>query len=169
MPKGIYDRTITPRPRTNRKEVFWSKVDFDGPEIIPGSPCWIWNGAKGSSKYGEFWNGYNTIGAHVFSWILKNGEKLSSLSVLHKCDNTICVNYDHLFLGTIKENMDDRDNKGRQAKGQKHGRSKITEEDVIMIRKQYLAGFNVNELANLFPIGASQIGKIINGGYWKHV
>ena len=85
--------------------------------------CWEWTGAK-TKGYGvlEF-DGVRWY-AHRLSWIRFNGEigtfnSFHGICVLHKCDNPGCVNPNHLFLGTHQDNMDDRGNKGRTAKGVK--------------------------------------------------
>lgn len=91
---------------------FFSKVDKKE------SGCWEWTGAKNRRV-----NGYGTIHlfgkkqyAHRISFLIHNGFlPYRQLWVLHKCDNTKCVNPDHLFLGTYSDNMKDKVVKGRCA------------------------------------------------------
>lgn len=91
---------------------FWAKV-----EIIPFHPCWEWTAAK-KDGYGRFQTkGY----AHRYSWQLHFGDIPKGLFVCHKCDNPSCVNPDHLFLGTVKENNSDMRQKGRGSMPPKMG------------------------------------------------
>jgi len=85
-------------------------------ELIPFTDCWFWIGSKHSSKgYGSF-RLKKPIKAHRASWILYKGEIPENLHVLHKCDNPLCVNPDHLFLGTNADNVKDKVAKKRQYK-----------------------------------------------------
>ena len=69
--------------------------------------CWLWTGSKGKSGYGHFWFAGQYIDAHKFSYMWHfNGIPIGKL-VLHECDNKLCVNPDHLKLGTQHENMID--------------------------------------------------------------
>lgn len=86
---------------------------------IVESGCWEWNGALRTDGYGILKIDGRNDGAHRYSYILHNGEIGEGLLVLHKCDNRSCVNPDHLFLGTIKDNTDDKIKKGRTKKS--HG------------------------------------------------
>lgn len=89
-------------------------------KVVIGSPekCWIWIGARvskyGKSTYGSFaiTRDYK-VTAHRLAWVLAFGEIPEALYVLHKCDNPPCVNPEHLFLGTINDNNQDRTKKGR--------------------------------------------------------
>lgn len=87
---------------------FWDKVS-------KLSSCWEWTAAKDSRGYGCFGatKYFGISKAHRFSYFLHNGDIPKGMHVLHKCDNPSCVNPDHLFLGTNKDNMKDRDFKGR--------------------------------------------------------
>lgn len=89
---------------------FWAKVDKT-------DDCWLWSGSKsGLYGHGEIGRGRRTEGkvkTHRLSWELHNGSIPKGMHVLHKCDNGLCVNPDHLFLGTQKDNMVDMAKKGR--------------------------------------------------------
>ena len=76
--------------------------------------CWIWNGAiRGNSGYGSFNVNGKIESSHRISYKLFKGVIPMGICVLHRCDNRLCVNPDHLFLGTQGDNMKDMFNKGR--------------------------------------------------------
>lgn len=98
------------QPITDR---FWQKVDKN-----TTSGCWEWRSSIRGNGYGAFFThlhpeGRKCHGAHRYSWGLFNGAIPEGLLVLHKCDNRICVNPDHLFLGSHVDNMQDCAAKGR--------------------------------------------------------
>jgi len=96
--------------------------------------CWIWQGTKTSRGYGSMgWRENNkivTITAHRFAWEYYNKDKIpQGLLICHHCDNPLCVNPSHLFLGTAKDNIQDCMQKGRFKGGRK--KPKIHVEHVI--------------------------------------
>jgi len=138
--------------------------------FVPNDPdaCWEWKAAK-SKGYGRFrLNGKFTY-AHRFSYQFFCGEVAGGMYVCHKCDNPICVNPKHLFLGTHKENMLDRNQKNRQSKGSKNGSSKLKENDILEIRKMLNSGSTGREIAKQFGISYHVISKIKHGRIWSHV
>jgi hypothetical protein len=135
--------------------------------------CWIWQRGVGSHGYGIISLGKAGSGSmlvHRFSWEFSNGTIPQGQYVLHRCDNRRCVNPEHLFLGTHKENINDMLMKKRQAKGEDSGPSKLTNQAVKEIRANY-ARFKTPhlELANRFKVSRSNIVVILQGKTWKHL
>jgi len=79
----------------------------------PMSGCWLWDGAITGGGYGEMRYLDRRQDAHRVAWMIHRGEIPDGLYVLHRCDVKLCVNPDHLFLGTQKQNIHDMMRKGR--------------------------------------------------------
>lgn len=105
---------------------------------------------------------------HIFQ--LQHGAADRNEYVCHSCDNPSCINLDHLWLGSQKDNMRDMIRKGRKVavKGSKHGHAKITKKHVIAIRA--LDGLvSQTAIGELFGLSQGQIGRIIRREKWKHI
>ena len=95
------------------------------------------------------------------------------LCVLHKCDNPKCINPNHLELGTLKENVRQRDTRGRTSReartnGEINGMSKLTTSDIIKIRS--LKGkLTQNKIASMFNISQTHVSGVQRGAYWRHL
>lgn len=145
---------------------FWSRVEVKG-----DTECWIWKGTLKGGGYGQIGFNYRYFHAHVISYMLaKNSDIPPGLCVCHTCDNRVCVNPAHLWLGTKGENNTDRAKKGRTAskKGMDNGRAILSELDVIKIR-ELAASTDYEFLAARFGVKRPTIAAIVCRRLWPHI
>lgn len=141
---------------------FWAKVD----KTSNPNGCWIFGNGKGYQMFGPE---YNSMYAHRFSYTIHKGQIPNGLFVCHTCDNPKCVNPSHLWLGTNKDNVNDKIAKGRQLKGSQIPASKLTEADVYAIRSaKYYRGINT-DLAKKYKVRREHICKLRAGQGWSHL
>lgn len=153
---------------------FLSKVD-----IGDKRQCWPWKAGtnrKGKFGYGQIRVGGKCIGAHRFSYEAFNGEVPEGLFVLHKCDNPVCVNPGHLFLGTAKDNAQDciakrrqgmRGAKRRSQKGLVTGSEKIICDLSFTLGSQKILGEEIKKLTGQ-KVTSSMISNWKDGGVsWR--
>ncbi len=120
------------------------------------SGCHVWSRSK-RNGYGAFEDGSGETYAHRVAWKLKNGNIPTGMRVLHRCDNPACVNADHLFLGTQSDNMADMTKKGR------HGRQKLTDDQVLQMRAIYRSqSVTQAALSKMFGCSAGQVHNIVS-------
>lgn len=140
---------------------FFNKSDDDS--------CWNWNGGK-SRGYGRFWMNGKLVMAHRVMYQISTGKNPGVLLVCHRCDNPSCVNPNHLFLGSPKDNMDDRRLKNRHAYGERQGLSKLSSSSVRRIREEFKEGkITKLKLASNYRVHISTICHIIMKKTWRHV
>jgi len=134
----------------------------------PNTGCWIWTGHT-RNNYGLYSHNGKTISAHRTSFILFKSDFDRSLDVCHSCDNPWCVNPDHLFLGTHKQNMDDRDKKGRVSSGFRHYKSTFTPAQISAIKDAHEMGFSNASIGRYFNRHRTTIWDIVNNQTWKRI
>ena len=158
---------------------FWSKV-----KVLQEEDCWEWQAALHQDGYGFFamTTDYNTpiqykvITAHRYSAHL-DGKDISNMCVCHTCDNPSCVNPKHLFVGTIQDNVKDRQSKNRQArnKGKDNGRTKLTRDQAQYILDNAQIGTKKNKLSNIqsladeFNVTTECIRAVQKRKTWKYL
>lgn len=166
---------------------FWSRVNKT-------EDCWLWTGKaiagpRHSDRPVVSFRGHSSYVARI-AWILQVGEIPNGLSVLHHCDVPRCVRRDHLFLGTHLDNMRDMTAKGRNVfqqkpwlggggwqnkypdrvlRGERHGRSKLTQEAVRTMRQLRADGIAYSDIAVRFNIAKSTARDAIVGFHWGHL
>jgi hypothetical protein len=158
-------------PRYTEKESWESGVQRFWESIKKGGPddCWEWQKNKKSTGYGTIRIHRKTWSSHRVSWIIHFGDP-GDLLVCHKCDNRPCCNPNHLFLGTTADNTQDMMKKGRGKNvGESHARAKLTEADVIEIRKRLANGERHKDIGDLYGVDSTTICNINTGKRWKHL
>jgi hypothetical protein len=139
--------------------------------VVNDSGCRIWERAKDDLGYGKIpHNGKQRL-VHRLAfelWVEPLGDKMF---VCHRCDVPSCLEPTHLFQGTNQENMDDKGQKGRQAKlkGVLNGNSAFCDYDIREMRALYSAGFGQAELGRMYDVSRGTINDIVKRRRWKHL
>lgn len=146
-------------------EKFWSRVSNGAPD-----ECWEWQGAT-NGRYGKFavkirgTRRSRMFYAHRKAWELANDERVPpGMEVCHSCDNPMCCNPAHLWVGTRKQNMEDMVAKGRNQAGEGHHRARVSDAEVDQIR--LLANdpeMTGRSLAARFGVSPTTVSRIVRG------
>lgn len=127
--------------------------------------CLIFKGAK-SDGYGSKWRKGRMWPAHRLAWLDAGRQIPDGFVLCHKCDNRLCVNLDHLFLGTPGDNNRDRARKGRSVAGERHPRAKLSLTDVGNIRRAITAGESLRSIARRYGMDWTTIRAIRDERSW---
>jgi hypothetical protein len=143
-------------PKTGPLPEFTKLIEFGAPD-----ECWRWRGNYTTDGYGT----YGWHRAHRKSWERFKGQSIRGRGIVrHSCDHRWCVNPAHLLIGDHSDNVRDRVERDRSAKGERNGRSVLTQAQVDEIRSSRLTR---RELAEAYGVSARAISKIINRETWK--
>lgn len=140
---------------------FWSHV-----YIHHNARCWEWVGRAGAAGYGQFRVGKTQFNANRVAYAIANGCTPQGLFVLHSCDNPRCVRPKHLSLGTPLDNANDRGARGRHAIGERAGLARLTEAQVVAIRRSTKPP---QEIAEALGVSTSCIKHVVRGRTWRHL
>lgn len=161
---GHNSRVVPPHQKATIEEALWAYSTASAPE-----DCWEWTGTV-VGGYGTLTYKGKSWLAHRLSYTIHFGEFAAELCVCHRCDNPLCVNPNHLFLGTRADNNLDKMQKNRHvaANGERNGGHRLTADDVREIRRLHSEGTQNAELAKQFGVGKSTISSITLRRSWKH-
>lgn len=139
-----------------------SKLDED-------TGCWNWSKCVQSNGYGRVRHDGRTAYAHRLSYLMLVGEIPDGFDVCHTCDNRRCVNPDHLFVGTRKDNMQDAVSKGRQASGDVLPQTKLRGDAAMRALEQIHKGRLYADIAKDFGVTRTSIGRLArNNGVYRY-
>lgn len=132
----------------------------------PNTGCWLWTRSVDGKGYGAITYAKKHQRAHRISYAAFKDIIPEGLYVCHKCDVRACVNPDHLFLGTLQENFKDMRLKGRSCKGSKKWSAKLTEEQVLAIRKDSRSSFVIGKEYGVSKVAIEMIKRRAT---WRHI
>lgn len=153
-------------PLLTKEEIkrFWKKV-----KICGFDDCWPWQACK-VWGYGRVSIRDKLFRAHRVAWRITKGLIPQGLCVLHDCDNSLCCNPYHLFLGTHQENRQDASKKGRLPRGEKHWKASLTTSEVQEIRHRYEEKeTSMTILGEEYGVTRQAVWKIICRKTWRHL
>jgi len=146
-------------------EWFWQQIIVD-----ERTNCWVWQLALVTQGYGQVSIKHKSYRAHRIAYELFYKESTQGKLVCHICDNPPCINPEHLFLGTAKENTQDMVKKQRHNHGERHHFAKLTKQAVLDMRKRHKQGnITIAQLASEYGVSPSSARKAIVGLMWRHI
>jgi len=149
---------------------FWAKVDKNHP-----SGCWVWTASCNNREYGMFRPGGSAPKklAHRLSFEDTYGPIPQGKLILHSCDNPRCVNPAHLRVGDHRENVADMDARKRRitnpAFGEASPQTDKTEQEIIAIRRDYVAGVPQVEIMESHQVSRAAFSDYVRGRSWAHI
>lgn len=146
---------------SNTMDDFWR---FIFPE--PNSGCWLWDGTLHHDGYGQIRIDGVVHRAHRLSYEIHCGGIPDGLGALHKCDVRCCVNPDHIYAGTDKDNSRDKVRRGRTLIGEQNASAKLTSEIVQFLRR---SDETDTELAKRFGVSRPAVRNARCGKTWRHI
>lgn len=146
---------------------FWSGVSGKN----NADQCWFWERSTNKCGYGTFGFMGKPWLAHRFAYTVAKADIPEGMCVCHSCDNPPCCNPAHLWLGTPLQNTQDAGAKLRlrKAAGEASGTAKLTEQDVLSIRRRFAAGDKRSVIAVDLNMSWAAIDCIARRVTWRHL
>lgn len=138
----------------------------------PNSGCWLWAGAVSPNGYGTTRIGGRhgvTRGVHQASWMVHRGSIPAGLFVCHHCDVKVCINPDHLYLGTAAQNTQDATDRGRIKRGEERRNARLSDEIVRTIRRMSAEWASSREIGISVGVDPRHVRYVLQGRIWGHV
>lgn len=151
-------KVVIKKRKPTDEERFWRRVQKGGPD-----DCWYWKGYIGPVGYGNLHFHGKSTNAHRVSYEIANGEIPAGICVLHKCDNSTCVNPKHLYLGSQQDNVNDREDRKRS------NREFRLSEGLVQKIKTDLLTMKVSEVSRKYKLPYINILNIAHGKTYKWV
>lgn len=140
---------------------FWSRV-----EVRKGHQCWPWRYGQDHGGYGEVRIGTTAEASHRIAYRIATGDIPAGMVIRHNCDNRLCCNPAHLLIGTHADNVADRVERDRSARGERSGRAKLTDEQVIHMRESPLSNLYFSKR---YKLDIKTISDARSGKTWTHI
>lgn len=144
----------------------WDDVFGHRSAFVPGSGCWLFEGAWTSAGYGNVRFKSENWLAHRLSFVILGGVLTSGDVLCHSCDTPACINPAHLFVGSLHQNSQDMARKERHVYGERHHMARLTAADVLDIRGSALTD---GELAKKLGVCRATVSYARNASTWKQV
>ena len=149
-----------------KREMYTPRHRLEQRYVKSPTGCWLWTGVANNSGYGRIVVNDVLKLAHRVSYEIYVGPIPDGMCLCHRCDVRLCVNPDHLFLGTRVDNTADMVAKGRQAIGDRQSKAKLTYGAVAEIRRR--AGEDRKRLAAEYGVSVRNIRAILIGETWRY-
>ena len=167
----LYDELATVTSRTLQCKARFDKHCKTTDIMHNGTPCMLWIGYKDAGGYGTVTYRNTSLQAHIVGYLLtkrKTINVMDKLQARHLCGHSWCAQGDHIEMGTIAQQIEDKRSHGTLPMGEKHANSKLTSkqvEELINLK----GSMSVKERASQFNVSEKLVYTIDSGHAWKHI
>jgi len=144
------------------------RFGFRQPIVVDADGCWIWAGTT-NGRYGTLWVGKNRRYAHRHSYVIHKGPIPDGALVLHDCDKALCVNPDHLHLGTQLDNMREASERMRLRVGMRNPAARRSVDEIRAVREAVEAGESYSSISRRMGIALSNVSLIARRRIWRSI
>lgn len=148
----------TGAPMSNLKDRFMAKVKIDTSE---SNACWLWTASSRGVGYGCIKVDGKVKDAHIVSHEIFTGPVPKGMVVMHTCDNRLCVNPEHLKIGTYQENHLDAIAKGRLKPWKRTRVEPLTDAEIETIRDDFCRGVSCRVLCTKYKVAPTSLGRLL--------